>query len=475
MLKPIWDSKSSQDFNANFDCYIAEALLREGKSIGTQQETMANYHANNLDQLALYQEELLNKNPKLKKLFYEIELPLAKVLFNMEQRGIYLDTKQLKIVGAKIEKLILDLEKKINNLTGGGLNINSPKQLGRFLVEKIGVPLGRTKTGKYATNEGELSQFADKFAIIPLILSYRELTKLRSTYVESLISKVDGHYRIHTTYNQVYVNTGRLASANPNLQNIPVSSPIGLEIKSCFAASDGYKLISFDYSQQELRILAHLADESELIKAFQHNQDVHSLTASKLFNVAYDSVSKEQRAVGKTINFGIIYGMSSYGMSTGLHISEANASQFIKNFYASYPSIKTYYDDYLKNAKINNAVETILGRRRYVFDFPGQKFISNNSRRALMNYPIQGSAADLMKKAMVDVQNKILNKYSGVYLLLQIHDELVFEIHDNNQAKMMRLIKEITEVLCSVYTLVVPMEVEVKIGKRWGELYPVIY
>ncbi len=470
MLKPIWDSKTSKDFSANFDCYIAEALLSDGHSIGTQEETFKKYKVDNLLELARVQEQLLDKNSQLKKLFNKIEMPLAKVLFKMEQRGILLNTKQLKQVGKEIEGMILDLEEEINKQTGGGLNINSPIQLGHFLVEKVGVPLGKTKTGKYATNESELSLYNDQFAIISHILSYRELTKLRSTYVESLITKTDQNDRVHTTYNQVYVNTGRLASSNPNLQNIPVSSPIGLEIKSCFVASEGMNLVSFDYSQQELRVLAHLADEKELIKAFKNNQDVHTLTASKLFNISYEQVSKQQRAVGKTINFGIIYGMSSYGMSTGLHISEADAAQFIKNFYISYPSIKTYYDEYLKNAKLNGVVETLLGRRRYVFEFPGQKFISNNMRRVLMNYPVQGSAADLMKKAMVDVQEKILDIYPDVFLLLQIHDDLVFEIPEKDNHRMKKVINEIKDVLCCVYPLAVPLVVEVKTGKRWGEL-----
>ncbi len=470
MLKPVWDSKTSQNFNSNFDCYIAEALLCEGRSFRNEAETIKKYKVSSLQQLAIKQEELLNQFPQLLRLFSQIEMPLARVLYHMEQRGILLDTAHLKHVGQQIEGLILELEEKINKETGGGVNINSPIQLGHFLVEKVGVPLGRTKTGKYATNEGELSLYKDQFPIISLLLSYRELTKLRSTYVESLITKVDGQSRVHTTYNQVYVNTGRLASSNPNLQNIPVSSPIGLEIKSCFVASPGMKLVSFDYSQQELRVLAHLAGEKELIKAFQNNQDVHTLTASKLFNIPYENISKQQRAVGKTINFGIIYGMSSYGMSTGLHISETDAAQFIKNFYTSYPSIKTYYDEYLKNAKINGVVETLLGRRRYVFDFPGQRFISNNMRRVLMNYPIQGSAADLMKKAMVEVQEKVLNNHPEIYLLLQIHDDLVFEIPDKDEAKLNQLIEEIKKSLCLVYPLAVPLVVDVKIGKKWGEL-----
>lgn len=470
MIKPVWDSKSSGNFETDFDCYIAEALLSEGRSVGTEEKTLEKYKVANLTELAEKQQEKLKEYPKLASLFYDIEMPMAHVLWNMEQKGILLDTKQLKLVGEDIDRKIAATNEEITKETGGGININSSIQLGQFLVEKIGVPLGKTKTGRYATNEAELSRFADQFPIIAHLLTYRELSKLRSTYVESLIQKVDEHDRIHTTYSQVAVNTGRLASSNPNLQNIPVSSPIGLEIKSCFIASPGKTLVSFDYSQQELRILAHLTGEKALIQAFTEDRDVHSLTASRLFNVSYETVSPQQRAVGKTINFGIIYGMSSYGMSAGLNIPQEHAEQFIQQFYATYPSIKQYYDNYLKEARIHGVVETLLGRRRYVFEDPRRKFIDNGTRRVLMNYPIQGSAADLMKKAMVEVEKNMLSKYPEVSLLLQIHDDLVFEIPDVNKQNFETIIEEIKHILCAVYPLAVPLVVDVKIGDRWGSL-----
>ncbi len=466
----VWDSKSTSEFNNNFDCYIAEALLSEGRPLKTCEETMARYKVATILELAQKQQEQLKAYPKLALLFYEIELPLTRILWQMEQKGILLDTKKLSAVGQNIDQLLISVQKQIALETGDGINLNSPQQLGNFLADKIGVPLGRTKTGKYATNEGELSKFTNQFPIIAHLLTYRELMKLKSTYVESLIQKVDKESRIHTTYSQVLVNTGRLASSNPNLQNIPVSSPIGQEIKSCFIASPGHMLVSFDYSQQELRILAHLAGEQALIQAFKNNRDVHTLTASRLFNVPYAEVSKQQRTVGKTINFGIIYGMSSYGMSAELHIPQADAERFIQQFYTSYPSIRTYYDTYLKNAHINGFVETLLGRRRYVFEKPKQHFIDNGTRRVLMNYPIQGTAADLMKKAMVDVHKKILTRFPDVSLLLQIHDDLVFEMPDKNTNKYKEVITAIQTVLCSVYPLSVPIAVDVKTGKRWGEI-----
>lgn len=467
-MRAVWDGKTSGVIDANFDCYIAEALLSEGRAFGTLDDTLARYKVKNVDELASHQQKRFDENPQLSSLYYDIELPLAKVLGQMEKKGILLDIACLEQVGKELDQKITSLQDEIAKETGD-ININSSVQLGHFLAEKMGVPLGKTRTGKFATNEGELSKFADQFAIIHTILTFRELSKLRSTYVNSLIDKADDNGRIHTTYNQVFVNTGRLASSNPNLQNIPTTSVMGQKIKSCFIASPDHVLVSFDYSQQELRILAHLAQEEALIEAFKKGEDVHSLTASKLFNVSLKNVTKQQRTVGKTINFGIIYGMSGYGMSRNLRIPVEDAERFIRQFYASYPSIRTYYDTYLKNARINGYAETMLGRRRFVFDSQ-KKFIDNGMRRVLMNYPIQGSAADLMKKGMVDVQKQVLSKHSEVSLLLTIHDDLVFEIPDRDVAKRDEIINEIRHVLTSVYPLSVPLEVEVKIGKRWGEM-----
>lgn len=470
MIQAIWNNKSSTNNNSNFDCYLAEALLSEGKPFGTVEETLAKYNVTTVSELAEKQYERLKEFPKLVSLFNEVEMPLTKVLSRMEQKGILLNTKQLTKVGEDIDRLLITVHELISKEIGNEISINSPLQLGTFLAEKIGIPLGKTKTGKYATNEGELSKFKDQFPIIAHLLTYRELMKLRSTYIESLIQKVDKEGRIHTTYNQVLVNTGRLASSNPNLQNIPVSSTIGLNIKSCFIASPGSVLVSFDYSQQELRILAHLAQEKSLIEAFEENEDVHTVTASKIFKVSYNEVSKQQRSVGKTINFGIIYGMSSFGLSQALHIPQEDAEKFIEQFYASYPNIKIYYDTYLKNARIHGFVETILGRRRYVFEDPKRKFIDNAMKRVLMNYPIQGTAADLMRKGMVDIDKKILKQFPEVSLLLTIHDDLVFEIPDKDQAKRDEIIKDIQSVLSHVYPLSVPLMVDIKIGKQWGEL-----
>lgn len=478
----VWDFKSQyqKDGEDNtFDVKLAEYLLSYGKSIKTQEEVLQTYNVTSLDEVVEKQQEAFETLPKLSKLYHDIERPLVSVLADMEKHGIRLDVEKLRGVGEELKIAISEIEGKIKAEVGFDINLNSSIQVGNFLAEKLYVPLPKTKTGRYATSEPELVQFSDQFPIIKDIVTYRELTKLLSTYVESLIGKVDGNSRIHTTYHQVAVNTGRLASSNPNMQNIPVTSEFGRKIKSCFVAEEGYTFLSFDYSQQELRILAHLSGEEKLIDAFKNNRDVHITTASQVFGVSYDSVTQAQRSAAKTINFGIIYGMSKFGLSQQLNITQEDAQTFIDAFFANYPKIKSYYDSYLLEGKKRGYIETLLGRRRPVFDYPAPsfakgygragKFIDNNLRRVLINYPIQGSAADLMKMAMVQIKKQILDKDPSIKMLLQIHDDLVFEVPDKKE-KVDELIKNVKEIMCNVYPLSVPVEVDVKIGKNWGEM-----
>jgi DNA polymerase-1 len=471
-----WDVKSQltqENLNSElFDCMIAEYLITYGQYLPDETTVLKKYKVTTLEELSTKQQEILSTYPELNTLFHDVEMKLIPVLWKMEQKGITLDKSRLETIGKEIDQKIVEYETDIKEKVGYDINLNSPTQIGTYLAEKENVPLKKTKTGKYATNESELSQHSPLFPIIQQILAYRGLAKLRSTYVDSLIIKVGDSGRVHTTYHQTVANTGRLASTNPNLQNIPVTSEFGQKIKSCFEASPGTQLVSFDYSQQELRILAHLTNEEVLIDAFNKNKDVHKTTASQIFSVNYDEVTKQQRTVGKTINFGIIYGMSSYGLSTGLNIPVEQAQQFIDTFYTTYPKIKKYYDQYFIDAKKDGFASTMLGRRRNTFEYPGQKFISNSMHRVLLNYPIQGSAADLMKKAMIDVDNKILRKRDDIFLLLQIHDDLVFEINDMPKDEFDSLLKEIHSVMCSVYPLSVPIDVEIKKGTRWAEMEP---
>lgn len=473
MENAVWDLKSQMSEYKDkkvFDCMIADYLLSYGKSIPQLPKALEKYKVSSIEDLATNQQSELETLPELKQLFINIEMPLVDVLWTMEQRGITLDTTRLKKVGEHIDQEIQTLVEKINNHIGFEINLNSPTQIGNYLVEKEQVPLKKTKTGKYATGESELVQYKAQFPIIEMILTYRMLAKLRSTYVDTLITKIDADSRVHTTYHQVAVSTGRLASTNPNLQNIPVTSEFGQKIKSCFVATDGYTLVSFDYSQQELRVLAHLTGEDKLIDAFNNKRDVHKTTASQIFSVEYEEVTSQQRSVGKTINFGIIYGMSSYGLSHGLSIPVEQAQTFIDTFYETYPKIKTFYDSYFKQAKIDGYVQTMLGRRRYVFEYPGQKFIDNSTRRVLLNYPIQGSAADIMKKAMIAVQRDVLSTHKDTHLLLQIHDDLVFEVKETTPKNFDTFITSIKDTMCNVHPLIVPVEVGVKVGTMWGEM-----
>jgi DNA polymerase-1 len=388
----------------------------------------------------------------------------------MEHAGICLDVAELRRVSNQIDAALEKLTENMTAEVGFSINFNSSVQVGAFLAEKLQVPLTKTKTGKYATNETEISQHAENFPFIQKLLEYRELSKLRSTYIESLATAVAADGRIHTTYSQVVASTGRLSSANPNLQNIPASAVgFGQKIKACFKAAAGKVLVSFDYSQQELRILAHLSQETALVTAFQENKDIHTTTASQIFHVPYTAVTPEQRMIAKTINFGVIYGMSGFGMSAQLHIPVEMAQKFISEFYATYPKIRRYYERYLQQGLEAGFVETILGRRRYIATRKQQKTIDNGLRRVLINYPIQGSAADLMKKTMIAIHSEIVSNNPDCALLLQIHDDLVFEVTDDPKI-LQKVISAVREKMCTVYPLAVPIAVSVKVGKNWGQM-----
>lgn len=471
----VWDLKSELHAGEKFaegevfDAKLAEFLLSSGRSVGTLEQTMNRYGVATIEELADKQKELFEGIPELSSLYFDIELPLVFVLFQMEKNGIVLDTEELNSVGEDIQKASKKVEAELRSEMGQDINLNSSVQVGEYLATKLGVPLSRTKTGRYATSEGELTKHAKQFEVIQKLLSYRMLSKLSSTYVASLLSKVGADGRIHTTYNQMYVSTGRLASSNPNLQNIPTTSEYGLAIKSSFVAPVGRTLVSFDYSQQELRILAHLSGEETLLSAFKSGRDVHKTTASQIFSVEYADVTPQMRGTGKTINFGIIYGMGSFGLSESLGITTEEADKFIKAFNTNYPAISSYYKEYLRQGASTGYVSTMLGRRKYVFESSSQKFIDNSTRRVLINYPIQGTAAELMKKAMVEVSQEVLAREQDTKLLLAVHDDLVFEMPKDPEY-VARVSNEIRRVMCNVYPLDVPIEVNVKVGRAWGDM-----
>lgn len=468
---PVWDVKSQyQEYEGKdvFDCMIAEFLLSEGKYPIRQDVAFKQHDVSDLDGLQKKQQEALRKHRKLSALFTDIEMPMVRILYQMEQAGIAVDGANLRSIGEEVVKDIHTVEEEILQEFGTPINLSSPAQVGSLLVSKFTVPLKKTPTGQFATGERELSSLAAAYPIITKILKFRELTKLKTTYVDPLLTKIAPDGRIHPTWNQVNAITGRLSSSNPNMQNIPVTSAFGKRIKSCFVAGKGSVLASFDYSQQELRILAHITKEPALIAAFTEKKDIHRVTASQLFGVSYEQVSEKERAAAKTINFGMVYGMGGFGLAQTLRIPVEEAQKFIDNFFRTFPNIRSYYETLISDGKRDGYVETILGRRRFVFTDARPKTIDNATYRELINFPIQGSAADLMKLAMVNIDRYMASKGENVRLLLQIHDELVFEIHEPEKEKRDRMLEEISRLMRDVYPLIVPVEVASSVGTQWS-------
>lgn len=405
----------------------------------------------------------------LKNLFYDIEMPLSEVLKSMEQEGIQLDIEHLKTFSKELEIDLNEIEKKIIELAGTTFNLDSPKQLGEILFEtmEISKKPKKTKTGQYSTSEETLQKHINDHEIIPLILDYRSLRKLKSTYVDplpELVDKEDG--RLHTHYMQTVAATGRLSSTNPNLQNIPIRTPRGREIRKAFVAkNDDYCLMAADYSQIELRIMADFSQDKNMIEAFKNNLDIHTATAAKIYGVKLEEVNREQRNNAKAVNFGIIYGQSAFGLSQNLGISRKEASAIIDNYFEQYPTIKTYMESQKEKAKEHGYVETIMKRRRYLPDINSKNAIVRGfAERNAINAPIQGSAADIIKIAMINIYKKMKSQNLNSRMLLQVHDELVFDVLTSEKEKMERLIKEEME---NAVKLNVPLIVEMNFAQNW--------
>ncbi len=406
------------------------------------------------------------------KLFEEIEMPLMEVLAEMEIEGIHLDTDVLAEQSVKITADIVELEKKIYEDAGEEFNLNSPKQLGDILFEKLELDskAKKTKTGQYATGEEVLVKLKDKHKIINDILDYRQLQKLKSTYVDALPKEVSPDTkRVHTTFSQTVAATGRLASVNPNLQNIPIRSEQGREIRKAFVARDeNHVLVSADYSQIELRIIAELAQDPIMLESFQKGEDIHKSTAARVFKVSLDEVTREQRSQAKTVNFGIIYGVSAFGLSEQTGLSRSESKQLIDAYYETYPVLKKYIESQIQLARDQGYVETILGRRRYLKDINSRNaVVRGHAERNAVNAPIQGSAADIIKIAMIRLQ-KILKKDFQSKMLLQVHDELVFDVPKSELEIIKPIIKETME---NAVKLNVPLEVEIGMGDNWLEAH----
>ena len=412
------------------------------------------------------------KKENLEDLFYQVEMPLMKVLAKMELAGVSLDQKWLAQESKDLENDLKNLEASIFELSGEEFNMNSPKQLGDILFEKLQLDpkAKKTKTGQYQTSEEVLQKLSGKHEIIKYILEYRTYQKLKSTYVDALPQQIDkSDHRVHTNFSQTTAATGRLASVNPNLQNIPIRTLRGQQIRGAFVSDEGNKIISADYSQIELRLIAEISDEENMIKAFQEGQDIHASTASKLFKVPLDEVTKTQRSQAKTVNFGIIYGQSAFALAEQTGLSRTEAKQMIDEYYKTYPKLKEFMTEQVKKARELGYVETILGRRRHLKDINSNNFVvRGHAERNAVNAPIQGSAADIIKIAMIKIDEELQSQKMKTKMLLQVHDELIFEAPINEVETAENLIKKEME---SAIKTRVPLLVEVGVGDNWLEAH----
>nr|WP_298994459.1 DNA polymerase I [uncultured Allomuricauda sp.] len=410
---------------------------------------------------------------KTDKLFEEIEVPLLRVLADMESEGINLDEDYLNGLSTELDADIKTLESKIYEQAGEQFNIASPKQLGEILFGKMKLvdKPKKTKTGQFSTSEEVLSYLAKDHEIIQNVLDFRGLSKLKSTYVDALPNEVQKHSgRVHTDYMQTVAATGRLSSNNPNLQNIPIRTERGRQVRKAFVPRDeNYVLLAADYSQIELRIIAALSEEDTMISAFKNGEDIHASTASRVFNVPIDEVTREQRSNAKTVNFGIIYGVSAFGLSNQTDLSRSEAKELIDTYYKTYPKLRNYMSEQVDFARDNGYVQTVLGRRRYLKDInAGNQVVRGAAERNAVNAPIQGSAADIIKIAMINIHKKLSEGNYKTKMLLQVHDELVFDCYKPELEEMKTLIKTEME---KAYELVVPLDVEVGIGENWLEAH----
>ncbi|MFL9837142.1 DNA polymerase I [Flavobacterium sp. ST-75] len=409
-----------------------------------------------------------------RKLFDEIEIPLMPVLADMEHEGIRLDCDYLKQLSTELSNDAKILEQRIYETAGETFNLASPKQLGDILFDKLkigGAKQKKTKTGQYATGEEVLSYLAKDNPIVQDILDWRQLVKLQNTYVDALPLQVqETTGRVHTDYMQTVAATGRLSSNNPNLQNIPIRTERGRQIRKAFIARDeNYTLVSADYSQIELRIIAALSGDPEMVKSFQNGEDIHASTAAKVFNVPLNEVTREQRSHAKTVNFGIIYGVSAFGLSNQTSLSRSESKELIDTYYKTYPTLKKYINDQIEWARENGYVQTISGRRRYLKDINSQNAVVRGAaERNAVNAPIQGSAADIIKIAMINIHKKLTDENWKSKMLLQVHDELVFDVHNSELEKIKPMIKHEME---NAFKMAVPLDVEIGEGQNWLEAH----
>lgn len=408
------------------------------------------------------------KEANMEELFYNVELPLTKVLASMECEGFKVDKDRLTEIGEKFKAEIKMLEKEIHKFAGEDFNIKSPKQLGKILFEKLDLPvIKKTKTG-YSTNAEVLEKLKDSHPIISKIIDYRQITKLDSTYVEGLKHVIDEDGKIHSSFNQTVTTTGRLSSTEPNLQNIPIKHEMGREIRKVFVANNEESVIfSADYSQIELRVLAHIANDEKLIDAFKHHKDIHTITASEVFRVPVEEVTPLMRSNAKAVNFGIVYGIGAFSLSKDINVSRKEAKEYIDTYFSRYPNVKKYIDDIINKSEQDGFVTTIMNRKRYIPEIQSRnKIVRSFGERLAMNTPIQGSAADIIKLAMVHVYEELIKRNLKSTLILQVHDELILNVYKDELEEVKQMVVEKME---GVMNLLVPLEADVNIGITWYE------
>nr|WP_051291266.1 DNA polymerase I [Fictibacillus gelatini] len=447
-----------------------EAVYGKGAKLKAPEEEVLKEHIVRKANAVYQLKEEFVKNLKANEqfdLFANLELPLSLVLGDMETTGVKVDTDRLKKMGHELTDRLHALEKEIHELAGVSFNINSPKQLGEILFEKLNLPvIKKTKTG-YSTSVDVLEKLEGKHEIIGKILVYRQLGKLSSTYIEGLLKVVDNDTeKIHTRFNQALTQTGRLSSTEPNLQNIPIRLEEGRKIRQAFVPSKpDWMIFAADYSQIELRVLAHISQDENLMEAFKKEMDVHTKTAMDVFHVGEDEVTPQMRRHAKAVNFGIVYGISDYGLSQSLGITRKEAADFIDRYLKTFPGVKQYMEEIVQKAKQNGYVETLLHRRRYLPEITSRNFnLRSFAERTAMNTPIQGTAADIIKKAMVEMDKRLKEEKVEATMLLQVHDELIFEAPEHEIKLLKRLVPEVME---SALKLDVPLKVDINYGKTW--------
>lgn len=411
----------------------------------------------------IFNEKLNNEN--MIELFNDIEIPLSYTLGDMEYNGVYVDKEILNQMGIEIKNKIFEVEKNIYEIVGHEFNISSPQQLGTVLFEELNLPSKKKGKTGYSTAADVLNKLVDKHSIINMIIEYRMLTKLYNTYIEGLISSIHPDGKVHTIYTQTLTRTGRLSSIEPNLQNIPIRYEYGKLIRKAFLPSPNSLILSSDYSQIELRVLAHMANVEALIDAFNNDIDIHTKTASDIFNVPISEVTKSMRRIAKAVNFGIIYGISGYGLSENLGISTKEASNFIEQYLNTYPGIKTYMDETIKKAHENKYVKTLFNRKRNIPELDNKNYmIRSGAERIALNTPIQGTSADIIKIAMVEASKKLKESNMKTKMILQVHDELIFDVFKDELDMVKEIVKETMEGVCKMS---VPLKVDIEVGTDW--------